>query len=141
MNTESVALQIAWVFDPGHEWLEVTGDSIDLEVAAMCATGYDYRNYDGTRVYLEGDLSAAIYLHALNYLGQRPDDIADQVARDLRDGTRATTYGAGVISEVGVNVHDLHERELSPRNYPTLRAGAIGARVMSIMFDNPEVAR
>ena len=53
---------MSWVFDPGHEWLEVVGDT---SVARRCATGYDYESDPGaveSVVFLEGDCSAGVYL-------------------------------------------------------------------------------
>lgn len=49
-------LELCWVSDPGHGWLEITGDE---ETARRCATGYDYAR--GATIYLEEDVSAGAY--------------------------------------------------------------------------------
>ena len=52
-------VSMRWVYDPGHAWLEVTGDT---EMALRCSTGYDYQK--GDVVYLEEDCSVGVYMKA-----------------------------------------------------------------------------
>ena len=61
LNTDTIRECAGWVFDPGHEWLEVTGSLMAL--ARECATGYDYATRGA--VYLEGDVSAHVFVLAL----------------------------------------------------------------------------
>lgn len=60
---------LTWVYDAGHEWLEVVGDAA---LARACSTGYDY--VSGETVYLECDISAGIYLEARGF--RHPEIIA-----------------------------------------------------------------
>ena len=65
--------RVSWVCDPGHEWLEIIGDT---ETARSCATGYDYEN--STAVYLEGDCSAGIYLRHYGFSPENTPALAER---------------------------------------------------------------
>ena len=51
--------------DPGHGWLEVTpSDLKDVGLSPSDISGYSYKNRRGTRLFLEEDCDAPVFLRA-----------------------------------------------------------------------------